>query len=59
MCCEICPNYPHCEEEGHLNKSCCNTCPDYLSCYGASETEEEADSEELKDDELNEEQGGG
>lgn len=33
MCCEICPRYTNCEEEGHLNEMCCISCPDHSSCY--------------------------
>lgn len=51
MCCEICPRYTSCEEEGHLNELCCRTCPEYSSCYKGDagkvgeldETEDELD----------------
>jgi len=33
MCCEICPRYTACEEEGHLNDLCCASCADCRSCH--------------------------
>ena len=33
MCCEICPRFTNCEEEGHLNEMCCVSCPEYHSCH--------------------------
>ena len=52
MCCEICPRYTACEEEGHLDDSCCVSCSERLSCrdedpVGGSERTEESE-EELK-----------
>ncbi|MFA5146904.1 MAG: hypothetical protein WC515_06010 [Candidatus Omnitrophota bacterium] len=51
MCCEICPRYVSCEEEGHLDNTCCTACPEQVSCSGgeASDQEETAGEE----DELN------
>ena len=44
MCCEICPRYTNCEEEGHLNESCCISCMDHSSCFkekaGRNKTED-------------------
>ncbi len=46
MCCEVCPRYTSCEEEGHLNELCCTSCPDYSSCYKKDDNETDADPED-------------
>ncbi|MFA4982235.1 MAG: hypothetical protein WC592_07205 [Candidatus Omnitrophota bacterium] len=49
MCCENCPRYTSCEEEGHLNDLCCVSCSDYQFCHGkrgaADKDTEESDGE--------------
>jgi hypothetical protein len=54
MCCETCPRYANCEEEGYLDESCCVSCPDFSSCRGEDASEEKETGEET-DDGLKEE----
>jgi hypothetical protein len=39
MCCDTCPRYMNCENEGSLSDLCCETCPDYAACHKESEPE--------------------
>lgn len=43
MCCEICPDYWECEEEGRLKENCCRECPDYEECMGEGREDFEED----------------
>ena len=45
MCCEICPRYTTCEEEGHLSDLCCVSCADYKSCLGDEKDIDESTDE--------------
>jgi len=49
MCCEICPRFVACEEEGHISDLCCVSCSDYKSCHN-SDDEKSKDSDELTDE---------
>lgn len=53
MCCEICPRYTNCEEEGNLNDLCCVGCPDYSSCDSKKESVSD-DMQEESEDKLDE-----
>ena len=50
MCCESCPRYSNCEEEGHLNDLCCISCMDYGSCHDSAANDEKEDSEADEDE---------
>ena len=50
MCCEICPRYTNCEEDGHLNESCCASCPERSSCRDENGSKDKDPSE--PEDEL-------
>lgn len=52
MCCEICPRFTNCEEEGHINELCCAACADYSSCHGKDRAGSK--SEDELEDELDE-----
>jgi len=52
MCCEICPRYISCEEEGHLNDLCCISCPEHASCNEDSKAKNR--DEDTLEDELDE-----
>jgi hypothetical protein len=56
MCCEICPRYASCEEEGNLSKTCCVSCPDKASCF--DDVDAEPDDTEKKTEEAEEEKSG-
>lgn len=49
MCCEICPNFAKCEEEGNVTDTCCATCSDYKSCHDKAGGEGK-ESDELEED---------
>jgi len=42
-CCDICPRYTSCEEEGHLNNMCCISCPEYPSCHEDAKGKKDSD----------------
>ena len=48
MCCEICPRYASCEEEGNLNELCCVSCKERVSCRkeGGSRNKDLSDESE-------------
>ena len=43
MCCEICPSFMKCEEEGVLDDLCCRSCSEYDSCNGNNDDSSDDD----------------
>ncbi|MEO0119307.1 MAG: hypothetical protein ABIK60_02035 [candidate division WOR-3 bacterium] len=43
MCCEICPDYYDCENEGKIKENCCSGCPDYEECISEMREDFEED----------------